>query len=242
MFDSERWGCRCDHACFEPPEPEPLLLDTTFLSCLARISTHVASTAAHGAEDVFRLLVAALTCCGQRRLLLAEEQLAKEIEGGRRAPFMYAQLPEDIFRELFSTCHGVEPPEWEREHDGDTDRAILASAVTVGGPVTIVSLDESLVHWIQGKWQAGEIGHVTVMDGLELLARATACLALDDGLFSAALECELGFLEERVKDPSDGFTEARAARRRSSWRDLEDEVAWRLHRAQRQGGAAWRLG
>ncbi len=85
--------CACDCACGVTGEPEPFLLDTNFLSALARIAARVAADLAPDSYDapkhdaVFRELLAILGCCGQRRLLLAREQLDDEINGGRRWPF-----------------------------------------------------------------------------------------------------------------------------------------------------------
>lgn len=137
MAQASSQHCACDCACAEPPEPEPLLLDTNVLSALARIATAVASVGGAGTpEALFRTLLAALSCCGQRRLLLANAQLLNEIEGGERWPFQYAILSSRIFREVFELCDGTPEADWEAEHEGETDRVILASALAVGGPVT----------------------------------------------------------------------------------------------------------
>lgn len=237
MVPSTAGGCACDCAC-EPPGVEALLLDSNVLAGLARLATVLAG-AAPTADAVFRGLLAAVTCCGQRPLLLARTQLEDEIEAGAGAPYLYADLGDDIFRELFQLCHATPPAYWEPEHDGDTDRAIAASAVAYGGPVTIVTFDAKFRLWIDRAVGRGDLGgDVTAMDGIELLGRLAACHALSEETFAAAVERELAYLDERVQS---GYSSEAASRRRGKWRQVEVEVATRLERADRESGSLWRL-
>jgi hypothetical protein len=231
--------CACDCAC-EPPGAEALLLDSNVLAGLARLATVLAGDgAARTAEAAFRELLDALTCCRQRPLLLARTQLEDEIEAGARAPYLYADLGDGIFRELFQLCHAAPPAYWEPEHDGDTDRAIAASAVDYGGPVTIVTVDAKFRLWIDRAVGRGDLGgDVTAMDGIELIGRLTACHALSEETFAAAVERELAYLDERVQS---GYSSEAASRRRAEWRQVEIEVATRLERADREGGSLWGL-
>ncbi len=242
MVQAGSQQCACDCSCAETFAAEPLLLDTNVLSTLARIATFMAAAIGAGTpEDAFRSLLAALKCCGQRRLFLACEQLVNEIEGGKKAPFRYAVLDPSIFRELFQLSSGAQKPHWEAEHEGDTDRAILAAAVAIGEPVTIVTVDARFGDWVNRSARDGSIGEVTAMDGIELLGRLVACLALSEDSFSLAVECELAYLDTRVSDPTESFNEERATLRRASWQQLQNEVAWRLQRGDREGGRSWDL-
>jgi hypothetical protein len=220
---------------------EALLLDTNVLAGLARLATVLAdSGSAPTAEAAFRELLAAMTCCGQRPLLLARTQLEDEIEAGAGAPYKYADLGDDIFRELFQLCHATPPAYWEPDHDGDTDRAIAASAADYGGPVTIVTVDAKFRLWIDRAVGRGDLGgNVTAMDGIELLGRLAACHALSEETFASAVERELAYLNERVRR-GDYSAEA-ASRRRGQWRQVEVEVATRLERADREGGSLWNM-
>lgn len=240
MVPSAAGCCACDCAC-EPPGVEALLLDSNVLAGLARLATVLAGTgAAPTAEAAFRELLAAVTCCGQRPLLLARTQLEDEIEAGASAPYLYADLGDDIFRELFQLCHATPPAYWEPQHDGDTDRAIAASAVAYGGPVTIVTFDANFRLWIDRAVGLGDLGgNVTAMDGIELLGRLAACHALSEETFAAAVERELAYLDERVEQT--GYPAEAASKRRSKWRQVEVEVATRLERADREGGSLWRI-
>jgi hypothetical protein len=202
-----RLSCQCDFVCCDPPEVESLLLDTNMISMIARLASYLIEldNADGDVDDVFRGVLNALRCCGQRPILVAQHQFDVEILGGKRAPFLYAPLSEDLFEEVFDRCEGTPPGRWADAHDADTDRALLASAQASGGATTIVSFDRKVVEWIDEIMVSGECGQVAVIDGIEMLGRATVCLALPEDLFAAANDREFEFLEKRIADPEDGF-------------------------------------
>lgn len=234
-------SCQCDFACCDPPEVESLLLDTNMISMLARLASSWVALehADDDVDDVFRRVLSVLQCCGQRPILVAQRQLEVEILGGKRAPFLYAPLSEHLFDEVFDTCEGTPPGRWAEAHDGETDRAVLASAHASGDATTIVRFDRKFVEWIDEMMVSGECGQVAVIDGIEMLGRATVCLALPEDLFAAANAREFEFLEERLADPNDGFDLDAASQRRGEWELVQREVAWRMQRGERDGGSPW---
>lgn len=237
----DRLSCQCDFACCDPPEVEALLFDTNMICMLSRLASYWVGldNVDDDVEDVFRRVATALQCCGQRPLLVAQDQLDLEILGGKYAPFLYASLGEPLFHEVFGVCHGTPPRLWEDAHEGETDRVILASARESGEPTTIVSFDRKFVKWIYEMMISGESSQVAVIDGIEMLGRATVCLAIPEELFAAASAREFDYLEERLADPADGFDCDAASLRRTEWEVVQREVAWRLQRGERDGGAPW---
>lgn len=236
-------SCQCDLVCCDPPEPESLLIDTNMICMLARLASYwvTLDNEDFDVNDVFRRILTALACCGQRPIMVAQAQLDLEILGGKRSPFSYAPLSEELFEEAFACCDGSPPERWVEAHEDDTDRAILASAHASGDPTTIVSFDRKFVEWIDEMMISGECGQVAVIDGIELLGRATVCLALAEEYFAAANAREFAYLEQRLADPDDGFDVNAASKRRTEWELVQREVAWRLQCGDRDGGARWTM-
>jgi hypothetical protein len=224
--------------CAQPPDEEDQVLDTCYLSMLARAATAWCQasqriTAAETLSDVLDV-----HRCGGRRLLITDEQNDKEVSGGNRRPFEYAQLPNDFFTERLELISGSAPGHWYQEHDGPIDCNILAAADAQDRGTSLVTTDLAFYQFISDRMCAGELQTVNGVWGPEFLGRLTLCGALCPEFFSVAIDRERSFLAERLAEP-DGLSEPAAELRLRYLNLVEIEVARALQMNKRDGGAPW---
>ncbi|MGC4940563.1 hypothetical protein [Kribbella sp. DT2] len=98
--------------CAEPPELDDLVLDTCYLSMLARGATAWVEDQRPGKAAEFLGRVLSAHRCGGRRLLVAQSQFDREIKDSGGRPFEYAELPAYFFADHLEPIAGGLPEQY----------------------------------------------------------------------------------------------------------------------------------
>lgn len=235
--------CAADRRCTTPTgQPEDLLPDTSHLSLVARGANAIVNDASSPAsmtdEMAFDLLIAAHGCAGYRRMLLSRAQREREICGGNRHPYGYAQLSPTAFdAPAFATVDAPEPDHWEVEHQDEVDRLIVAAALATseaGRAVAIVTNDDQLQSWTDGLCKSGELRDVECITSIRMLAQLALCAAIGLHVLQLLYDAERRHLEQRRTTQQIG--DARFRCKTDAIQQAETDVAWGGHYGIEVGG------